>query len=56
MTNGSLLHNIDLFVLDLDGTIYLGDTLIDGAKEFLNAIRAAGITLADALLAKIAAK
>lgn len=37
-----LLNNIDLFVLDLDGTIYLGDTLIPGAKEFLDAVKAAG--------------
>lgn len=42
MNERELLNSIDLFVLDLDGTIYLGDTLIDGAKEFLNAIRAAG--------------
>ncbi|MBQ9512731.1 MAG: HAD-IIA family hydrolase [Lachnospiraceae bacterium] len=37
-----MLEHIDVFVLDLDGTIYLGDTLIDGAGAFLDAIRAAG--------------
>lgn len=29
------LEDIKLFLLDMDGTIYLGDELIDGAKEFL---------------------
>ena len=31
-----------LFLLDMDGTIYLGDTLFDGTKEFLRAVRARG--------------
>lgn len=30
------LSNIKCFLLDMDGTIYLGDKLIDGAKDFLD--------------------
>ena len=29
------LENIKCYLLDMDGTIYLGNELIDGAKEFL---------------------
>ena len=29
------LENVDAVFLDLDGTIYLGGDLIDGALEFL---------------------
>jgi len=29
------LENIKLFLLDMDGTIYLGDRLIEGAREFI---------------------
>ncbi len=31
-----------LFLLDMDGTIYLGDTLFDGTKDFLRAVREQG--------------
>jgi HAD superfamily hydrolase (TIGR01457 family) len=31
-----------VFLLDMDGTIYLGDKLIDGAKEFLDALNKKG--------------
>ena len=31
-----------VFLLDMDGTIYLGDELIDGAKEFLRGLRSKG--------------
>lgn len=37
-----ILKNITCYALDMDGTIYLGEQWIDGAKEFLNAILAAG--------------
>lgn len=37
-----ILKNIDCFALDMDGTIYLGEQWIDGAREFLNAVEAAG--------------
>lgn len=33
------LNDINVFLLDMDGTIYLGDELIDGAKEFLSKIK-----------------
>lgn len=33
------LNDINVFLLDMDGTIYLGDELIDGAKEFLEKIK-----------------
>lgn len=34
---------IRLFLLDLDGTIYLGDRLIDGAADFLAELRRRGV-------------
>lgn len=36
------LSKIELFVLDLDGTFYLGDNPIDGASEFVNYVREKG--------------
>ncbi len=36
------LKNIKLFVLDMDGTYYLGDKLIDGAPEFLEIVERKG--------------
>ena len=36
------LKNKSVFLLDMDGTIYLGDELIDGAREFLNALNNKG--------------
>ncbi len=32
------LKNIELFVFDMDGTVYLGDELIDGARECLELV------------------
>ena len=32
-----------LFLLDMDGTLYLGDRLFDGALEFLRRVRETGI-------------
>lgn len=37
-----ILKNIECFSLDMDGTIYLGEQWIDGAKEFLQAVERAG--------------
>ena len=37
------LDTIDAVFLDLDGTIYLGDHLIDGASEFLDRLESRGI-------------
>ena len=35
------LAGIDAFIVDLDGTTYLGDILIRGAKRFFSRLRAA---------------
>ena len=35
-----LLNSTDLFVLDMDGTFYLGEQILPGALEFLDAVRA----------------
>lgn len=37
-----ILKKIECFALDMDGTIYLGDKWIEGAKEFLEAVEATG--------------
>lgn len=37
-----LLQNTKLFVLDLDGTFYLGDTLLPGALDFMRAVAETG--------------
>ena len=36
------LKNIRLFVLDMDGTFYLGDNLIEGSLDFLDAVKETG--------------
>jgi HAD superfamily hydrolase (TIGR01450 family) len=36
------LADVRLFLLDMDGTFYLGDTLLPGALDFLRAVHAAG--------------
>lgn len=36
------LNDIDCFALDMDGTIYLGEQWIEGAKEFLEEIQRVG--------------
>lgn len=37
-----MLKNYNLFLFDMDGTLYLGDQLYDFTKELLNTIRAKG--------------
>lgn len=37
-----LLQDTRLFVLDMDGTFYLGDRILPGAADFLKAVKAAG--------------
>ncbi|MBQ8851071.1 MAG: HAD-IIA family hydrolase [Oscillibacter sp.] len=37
-----LLKNTELFVLDMDGTFYLGEGILPGALEFLSAVKEAG--------------
>ncbi|MEG1947159.1 MAG: HAD-IIA family hydrolase [Lachnospiraceae bacterium] len=34
-----LMKNTNLFVLDMDGTFYLGDKIIDGALEFIEKVK-----------------
>jgi len=36
------LNNIEMFLLDMDGTIYLDDDVFDGAIEFMNTINKKG--------------
>ncbi|MBR1609321.1 MAG: HAD-IIA family hydrolase [Kiritimatiellae bacterium] len=36
------VRDIDMFLLDMDGTIYLGDRLFDCTKPFLETVRATG--------------
>lgn len=38
----SKLKNITCYALDMDGTIYLGEQWIDGARQFLEAVESAG--------------
>lgn len=38
----SLLKGINCFALDMDGTVYLGEKWIEGARDFLKAIEEAG--------------
>jgi phosphoglycolate/pyridoxal phosphate phosphatase family enzyme len=42
MNETDILKDIELFVLDMDGTFYLGNNIIDGALEFLEAVKNAG--------------
>ncbi len=37
-----LLKKINCFALDMDGTVYLGEKWIDGARDFLQAVEDAG--------------
>ena len=37
-----ILKNTELFVLDMDGTFYLGDEILDGALDFLESVKRAG--------------
>ncbi len=36
------LQDVKLFLLDMDGTFYLGDHLIDGSLDFIDRVRATG--------------
>ncbi|MBP1559279.1 MAG: HAD-IIA family hydrolase [Oscillospiraceae bacterium] len=36
------VQDVDLFVLDMDGTFYLGDRLIEGSLEFIEKVKKAG--------------
>ena len=41
--NLSILSHIRLFLLDMDGTLFLGDKLLPGAREFLDLLDARGL-------------
>ncbi len=41
-TKKSILDKTKLFVLDMDGTFYLDNDILDGALDFLSAVKAAG--------------
>lgn len=38
----SILNQIELYVLDMDGTFYLSDTMIEGSMDFLRAVESSG--------------
>ena len=40
----ALLASVRCFLLDMDGTFYLGDRLIDGSLDFLSALEKTGRT------------
>ncbi len=42
MLENEILNGTDLFVLDMDGTFYLGNNIIDGALDFLDAVKKSG--------------
>ena len=42
MDKTQLLKGIRLFVLDMDGTFYLGDKIIEGSLDFLETVRKTG--------------
>ena len=35
----------ELFLLDMDGTVYLENELIDGAKEFIEVMKKHGVSV-----------
>ena len=39
MEKEQILKETELFVLDMDGTFYLGDQILEGALEFLGQVR-----------------
>ena len=38
MNKQQILDKTELFVLDMDGTFYLGDQILPGALDFLKAV------------------
>ena len=36
------LQDVKLFLLDMDGTFYLGDQLIEGSLDFIEKVKATG--------------
>eukprot|EP00929_Paragymnodinium_shiwhaense_P108117 TRINITY_DN7443_c0_g1_i4.p2 TRINITY_DN7443_c0_g1~~TRINITY_DN7443_c0_g1_i4.p2 ORF type:complete len:390 (-),score=124.01 TRINITY_DN7443_c0_g1_i4:122-1291(-) len=44
-TAGDLLDNVDVFIFDCDGVIWLGDSVIDGIPKVLDELRKQGKTI-----------
>lgn len=42
MFDKEIFENVKYYVADLDGTVYLGNELIDGAKEFFELVKENG--------------
>ena len=42
MKNKNDINKIKLFVLDMDGTFYLGDKVIEGSLDFIEKLKGAG--------------
>ena len=40
--DAGVIQNTECFLLDMDGTIYLGGEWIDGAREFLSRVTESG--------------
>ena len=39
MFDKEIFKDVKYYVADLDGTVYLGNELIDGAKEFFDSLK-----------------
>jgi 4-nitrophenyl phosphatase len=42
LSKAEALKGVELFVLDMDGTVYLGDALIDGSLDFIRKVTESG--------------
>ena len=42
MNRIEILKKTKLFVLDMDGTFYLGEHVLDGALDFISSVKKAG--------------
>ncbi len=42
LEKNAALKDVELFVLDMDGTVYLGDNLIDGSLDFIHKVVESG--------------
>jgi HAD superfamily hydrolase (TIGR01458 family) len=43
VNNAALLSDVEGYLIDLDGTLYVGNKLIEGAREFVHVLRERGI-------------
>ena len=42
MKNKKNVRDVKCFLLDMDGTFYLGDRLLDGSLDFIRAVEESG--------------